>query len=287
MVRLAWLVVATACTTARVDGDVSYDDRFADTKLDVYMPDDGASSHPTVMFIHGGSWRSGDKSIFWFDAQRLAASGYTVASINYRLLPSGVFPNDVQDCLCALAFLRAHAADYAIDPDRIAVMGYSSGAQQAGLVGIAADRPELAPDCDAAGGQPIAPPAAAIPASGPMDMRLFYNEVSTDSVADVFGGTPDELPQAYDLGSPIFYVRPGVPPFLLLVDAIDIGGVYDMRHALAAAGDDVRLLQITGSAHVLEQGDDPGIYEAGTSNDTPEAWIAIDDFLTRTIGSER
>ena len=78
------------------------------------------------MFIHGGSWRYGDKSIFYFAASRFAESGFTVASIDYRLLPSGVFPNNIQDCLCALAFLRARATDYAIDPERIAVMGYSS-----------------------------------------------------------------------------------------------------------------------------------------------------------------
>ncbi len=281
------LLVAAACTTAKVQRDISYDDRQSETTLDVYMPDDAARTHPTVMFIHGGSWRYGDKSIFYFAAERLAASGFAVASINYRLLPSGVFPNDVQDCLCALAFLRTHATDYAIDPDRIAVMGYSSGAQQAGLVGIAADRSELAPDCAAAAGQPIALPAAAIPASGPMDMRLFYDQLPVDAVADVFGGTPDQLPHAYDLGSPRFYVRPQVPPFLLLVDAIDVGGVYDMRDALAAAGDDVRLLQVAGSAHVLEQRDDPGVYDVGVSSETPEAWIAIEDFLFRTIGDAR
>jgi acetyl esterase/lipase len=282
MLRL-WLVCVVACTTARVEHDVSYDDRHDATKLDVFIPDDGAPAHPTVLFIHGGSWRYGDKSIFWFSAQRLAASGFTVATIDYRLLPSGVFPNNIQDCVCALAFLRAHAADYAIDPARIAVMGYSSGAQLAGLVGIAADRPELAPDC-AAADAPIALPAAAIPASGPMDMKLFYDQISTDSIADVFGGTPAELPHAYELGSPRFYVRPDVPPFLLLVDAIDLGGVHDMRDALAADGNDVRLLQIAGSAHVLEQRDDPGIYDVAVSSETPEAWIVIEDFLFRTIG---
>jgi hypothetical protein len=57
-----------------------------------------------------------------------------------------------------------------------------------------------------------------------------------------------------------------------------------MRDALAQAGNDVRLLQIAGSLHILEQHADPGIYDGGVSSETPEAWIAIEDFLFRTIG---
>lgn len=281
-------LIALGCVAPVEEHDVAYDERFGtDSMLDLYLPDDGALTHPTVMFIHGGSWRAGDKSIFEVAGRRLADSGFTVASINYRLLPDGVFPNNARDCMCALAFLRAHAADYAIDPARIAVMGYSAGAHLAGLVGVAADDPGLAPDCDAAAGAPLALPAAAIPASGPQDMRLFYEQADHDSVAEIFGGTPDELPMAYDLGSPRAHVRPDAPPFLLMLDAIDVGGLHDMRDALAAQGDDVRLLQIAGSLHIFEQHADPGIYDLGVSSETPEAWIAIDDFLFRTIGGAR
>src|SRR5262245_35261527 len=115
MHRFALLALSAGCFAPDEHRDISYDDRFDATKLDVYEAEPGIA-HPPVLFIHGGSWRFGDKSVFEVAGRRLARSGFTVASINYRLLPDGVFPNNIQDCLCALAFLRAHAAEYSIDP---------------------------------------------------------------------------------------------------------------------------------------------------------------------------
>ena len=253
--------------------------------MDLYLPDDGAAAHPTVMFIHGGGWKAGDKDHARQMGPRLARSGYAVASINYRLLPEGVFPNDLADCVCALAYLRAHAEEYAIDPERIAVMGYSAGAHLASLVGLASEHPELPADCEAAGGRPVAPPAAVISASGPQDMRTFWEDAGDkDGVEAIFGGSPAELPRAFELGSPRFHVGPGAPPFLIIGDAIDFGGIDDMRDALVDAGNDARLLRIAGSLHVLVQHGDPGIYEGGMASEAPEAWIAIADFLERAIG---
>lgn len=280
-------VFALGCVAPVEHHDVPYDPRLGGAgTMDLYLPGDGPGAHPTVLFIHGGSWSGGDKDHFVNAGRRLARSGFVVASVNYRLVPDGVFPNNVEDCLCSLAYLRAHAADHGIDPDRIAVMGYSAGAHLAALVGLASEDPALAPDCEAAGGRPIAPPAAVIAASGPQDMRTFWREAGNKASVDkIFGGSLDELPDAYDLGSPRFHVRPGAPPFLLLGDAIDFGGIEDMRNALADAGNDVRRLQIAGSLHILEQHDDPGIYEAGMASETPEAWIAIEDFLFRTLAA--
>jgi acetyl esterase/lipase len=286
--RWLGLLVVAGCTAPAVEEDVVYDNRLGDSGLmDIYLPD-GAGPHPAVLFIHGGTWRHGSKQHFRSAGPRLSRSGFVSASINYRLLPDGQFPNNLDDCVCALAFLRAHAAEYSIDPDRIAVMGYSAGAHLASLVALASDHPELPADCEAAGGQPVAPPAAAISASGPQDMRRWWHELSDkETVEGIFGGSLDELPHAYELGSPRYHVKPGAPPFLILEDALDLGGVQDFRDALVAAGNDARLLQVEGSLHILEQTDDAGFYEAGVSSETPVAWIAIDDFLSRTIGGAR
>lgn len=279
-------LLALGCAAPTELPDVAYDPRFgASTTMDLYLPDDAAAAHPAVMFIHGGAWRAGDKDHARNLGPRLARSGYVVASINYRLLPDGVFPNNLADSLCALAYLRAHAEEHAIDPDRIAVMGYSAGAHLASLVGLASEHPELRADCEAAGGQPVAPPAAVISASGPQDMRRFWEDAGDKAgVEAIFGGSPEELPRAYELGSPRFHVRPGAPPFLLVGDAIDFGGIDDMRDALVEAGDDARLLRIAGSLHILVQHGDPGVYEGGMASEAPEAWIAIADFLERAIG---
>ena len=269
--------------------DVAYDARLGeDGRMDVYFPDGDAPRNPAVLFIHGGGWTGGDKDHFRNAARRLARSGYVVASTNYRLVPRGTFPRNIQDCLCSLAYLRAHASEHRIDPDRIVVMGYSAGAHLAGLVGLASSNPEVAPDCAEARGAPIAPPAGVIAACGPLDMRTFWRDAKDKAdIERIFGGSPATLPHAYALGSPRWHVRAGAPPFLVLGDAFDFGGIEETRDALAAAGTDVQLLKIAGSLHVLEQHADPGAYEVGMATETPEAWIAIDDFLDRTIGSAR
>jgi acetyl esterase/lipase len=279
-------VLAVGCNAPIEIDDVSYDDRHGSaTTMDFYLPDDGEVLRPTVMFIHGGGWVGGDKSHAINIGPRLARSGYVVASINYRLVPAGVFPNNAIDCICALAFLRAHADEYGIDPDRIAVVGYSAGAHLGGIVGLASDHPELPADCEAAGGQPVAAPASVVAASGAQDMFEFYDWVNDkQSVRDIFGGSPTQLPHAYELGSPIWHVRAGAPPFLLMNDAIDFGGIEAMRNALVSAGSDARLLRVAGAAHILVQHDEPGVYEGGMTIETPEAWIAMGDFLARTIG---
>ena len=80
------------------------------------------------------------------------------------------------------------------------------------------------------------------------------------------------------------HVRPGAPPFLILQDAVDFGGVHAFRDELVVDGNDAHLLQVEGSLHILEQQDDAGFYEGGVSSETPVAWLAIEDFLGRTIG---
>jgi len=143
-------LLAVGCNAPTEIDDISYDDRYGSaTTIDFYLPDNDELLRPTVMFIHGGGWVGGDKNHALNIGPRLARSGYVVASINYRLVPAGVFPNNATDCFCALAFLRVHADEYGIDPDRIAVVGYSAGAHLGGLVGLASDHPELPADCEA------------------------------------------------------------------------------------------------------------------------------------------
>ncbi|KAA8816496.1 hypothetical protein EMB92_06230 [Bifidobacterium callitrichos] len=113
-------------------------------KLDVYNAASAATAadgkgQPVVVFIHGGAWIHGDKS---FLSERmplvntLLQSGYVVASINYRLAAESPWPAQINDCNSAVRFLREHAAEYGIDPDRIAVFGESAGAHLAMMMGV-------------------------------------------------------------------------------------------------------------------------------------------------------
>ena len=267
--------------------DVSYDDRFgAATTMDVYLPGDldvaTDPPRPTVLLIHGGSWRAFDKDAMRNPGRRLAGAGYVTASINYRLVPEVVFPDNARDVMCALAFLRANADEFGIDSGRIAVMGYSAGGHLASLLGVASDVPELAPAC--AAGVP-GPPAAVISGAGPQDM---FAMPEVDAITEMLGGTAEDSRGMYTLASPIMHVNTGEPPFLFIHGTsdwfVDIAQSEAMRDALEQAGNETHLLSLRGSGHLSNPGAAGGDIHAMGSLDTPEAWAAISDFLSLTIG---
>lgn len=283
---LAVALVAGACAAPPVEAlpAVPYDPRHAADTMDVFLPRDGATGRPAVMFIHGGSWRSGSSADHTPHALRLAQAGYVTASINYRLVPAAAYPAQEQDALCALAFLRGQADAWGLDPARVAVVGYSAGGHLASLLGVAAAEPAFQPDC-AAG--PTAPPRAVVSGAGPEDLRGF---AGVAAVEQMVGGTLAALPERWDLLSPRAHVRAGAPPFLFVHgrdDAIvPIGQSRAMRDALVGVGVDARLLELAGDGHVAGTGAAAGREELVVlSLDGPEAWLALADFLADTVGA--
>ena len=277
------LGILAGCTAPVEIHDVAYDDRYGDsTVMDLYLPEGSATARPGVMFIHGGGWRGGTKDHHTDAARRLARSGYVTASINYRLVPDGVFPAAVQDCLCALSFMRANAEEWGLDPSRIAVAGYSAGGHLAALLGVAADDPALAPDC-AAG--PTYGPAAAIPGAGPTDLVAVHD---APVVSEFIGVSYDDEPETWRLASPIEHVAADEPPFLFIHGEedwfVDVDGhTRAMDEALRAAGNDSRVLALDGGGHLLNPGDAVGNLRIEISMEQPEAWMAIFDFLERNL----
>ncbi len=110
-------------------------------KLDIYYTKESAEPLPLIIWIHGGAWRSGDKRSARF-ARELLGEGYAVASINYRLSGTAIFPAQIIDCKAAVRWLRVHAGYYNIDPRRFAAWGGSAGSHLAALLGTAEDIPE-------------------------------------------------------------------------------------------------------------------------------------------------
>jgi len=99
-------------------------------KMDFYFPaGDGGRAYPVVMYVHGGGWRMGSKSMVSIipGPSELLRRGYLVVAINYRLAPEYKFPAMLEDAKCAVRFLRAHAENFKLDPRRIGVMGDSAG----------------------------------------------------------------------------------------------------------------------------------------------------------------
>lgn len=123
--------------------DVVYDTLSEAQTLDLYIPTEGSGPFPLVFFIHGGGWYSGDKADFQQNAWlKLREEGYAVASINYRLSGEAAHPAGIIDCKTALRYLKAHAEEYRIDADHIAVSGDSSGGHYALMLALTAENPE-------------------------------------------------------------------------------------------------------------------------------------------------
>jgi acetyl esterase/lipase len=118
--------------------------------LDLYVPA-GKGPHPLVVYVHGGSWTMGTKRAtgHFSDFPRLLAGladkGFAVASVDYRLSSEAMFPASVQDVKAAIRFLRANAAGYGIDRNRVAVWGASAGAHLAAMTALTGDDPAFEP----------------------------------------------------------------------------------------------------------------------------------------------
>lgn len=111
--------------------------------LDVFYPKQQyyKGKLPVVVMIHGGGWRSGDRSMHVPMAKKLAAKGYVVVTAEYRLSTEAVYPAAVNDIKSAIKYIRANAGTYHADGNKVAVWGYSAGGQLAALVGTTNNNP--------------------------------------------------------------------------------------------------------------------------------------------------
>ncbi|HLW06100.1 MAG TPA: alpha/beta hydrolase, partial [Marinilabiliaceae bacterium] len=110
-------------------------------RADVFIPNSGRVQYGSVLLVHGGGWISGSKENLTPLAQRLAENGYVAVSVNYSLSTVAQFPAAVIDLKAAIKWMRAHSNEFKIDPERIAILGASAGAQLATLVGVSASNP--------------------------------------------------------------------------------------------------------------------------------------------------
>lgn len=111
-----------------------------DLHLDLFQPRERSEKgYPGVILIHGGGWRSGYRQMEWPMAQHLAAKGYVTATAEYRLSTEALYPVGIHDLKAAIRWMRANAAKYNIDPNKIAVYGCSAGGELAAFLGTTGD----------------------------------------------------------------------------------------------------------------------------------------------------
>jgi len=124
---------------ATLHSDIAYANHDGVELLgDLYLPQD-AKAAPALVAVHGGGWVAGVRSAFQYWGPYLAARGYAVFSISYRLATKGkTFPQAVQDVLAGVQFLRGKAGGFGIDPARIGLLGASAGAHLAALAALGA-----------------------------------------------------------------------------------------------------------------------------------------------------
>ena len=192
---------------------------------------------PVIVFFYGGSWRDGSRSDYRFVGQSLARAGFLVVVPDYRKAPQVVFPAFIEDSARAVAWTRQHAAEYGGDPSRIYLMGHSSGAHMAALLGT--DGHFLR----AVGMQPR-DLAGVIGLAGPYD----FLPITDPKIKEAFG-PQSEWPKS----QPVNFVDGDEPPFQLLQGTGDTTvwprNAPRLAQKLRAAGEPVELDMIEGAGH--------------------------------------
>jgi acetyl esterase len=214
-------------------------------RLDADIPP-GRGPFPAAIIVHGGAWVTGDRR---FNVeplfQPLTQAGFVWFSISYRLADNvAVFGDAIQDVQQAIRFVRAHAAEYRIDPDRIALIGESAGAQLAAMAALDGD---------------TSPVRAVVSLYGPTDLvSLARTSVQIpDSLRRSVQGTPFGSLLLAGLAqlSPINHVRADMPPFLLIHGTSDALVPFqqsvDFYEKARQAGARCDLYPVTGGGHGL------------------------------------
>jgi len=201
---------------AGFDGRIRRDGRYREAphvesrfhSLDIYAPRD-AKDLPVMVYVHGGGWRLGDKGRVGLKAKFFVESGFVFVSANYRLVPSGKHPNNVEDIAAALAWVHNHIADHGGNPKEIFLMGHSAGAHLVSLVATDHRRLEKLGKSLAIVRGVIANDSQAYDL-----VALMKSERRTALYRDVFGTDPKVQRDA----SPLHHVARNkhIPPFLIL-----------------------------------------------------------------------
>ncbi|MBV9491135.1 MAG: alpha/beta hydrolase [Verrucomicrobia bacterium] len=271
--RLAWMLVAAAAFWAVLgrggEGQahgapdvaahmnlpyVASGDR--ERSLDLYVPR-GAAGVPLIIWIHGGAFALGQKEGSPAEPVplHLLLRGYAIASLNYRLSDRARFPAQLEDCKAAVRWLRAHAGEFGLDPDRFGVWGASAGGTLAALLGTTGELRAFDVGENLAYSSRV---QAVCDFYGPTDL------VQMDAAGQVrrgpnawqvrlIGGSVQQNYARAGSVNPIAYVTRNAPPFLVVHGTRDQVIPFSQSQllvsALRAAGVPVQVRLVEGAGH--------------------------------------
>jgi acetyl esterase/lipase len=220
--------------------------------MDLYNPKSGQGPYPVVLYVHGGGWTGGDKSdgIGLLLMQELTQRGYLFVAINYRLAPKYSFPDPIEDVKCAVRHLRANAAQYNLDAEKIGALGGSAGGHLVGLLGTT---DAVAGWDDGEYADQSSRVQVVVDMYGPADLvALFPSSNRLQSQQIFLVDDPEELAQF----SPVTFVSSDDPPFLLLHGELDeVVPLEQSRifyEKLKAAGIPVELIVVKNAGHSFQ-----------------------------------
>ncbi len=243
----------------KVIANLPYANESPAQKLDIYLPADGAKTPlPLIIWVHGGAWEEGDKK--YCPVADVTRYGFVLASINYRLSREAIFPAQIHDCKAAVRWLRAHAKEYRINPDRITVWGESAGGHLAALLGTSGEDQFL----EGTVGENLqfsSKVQAVIDWFGPTDLLALADEAiksgsfsaTENPLTRLFGGNSEDQKKLAELANPIRYATKDDPPFLIMHGTKDplvpLSQSKILNQALQKAGVTSTLIIIQNAGH--------------------------------------
>jgi acetyl esterase/lipase len=296
---LAWSVAD--CARSRAGDDdripdeilVVYNLKYREGKsaswtLDLAMPKESASKpRPAIVVIHGGGWIEGSRTSFSRPQERrpghifeFAKLGFVAVSIDYRLAKEAPFPAAIEDCKCAVRWLRANSDKYQINPERIGAWGGSAGGHLALMLGM------VDKSAGMEGDGPYAEQSSMVQAvvsdSGPIDLAHQFKRQQIHKAIEMFLAGPPEGARLADYrrASPASYISAKTPPLMLIYGAVDTQVGVETAD---------RFVESLGRAGAK----DVSYYRLGTADHCPYSmvrvpWLvpAVNEFFVRTLKHE-